>query len=236
MKVVVKLARVIYFFGFYALVFFNSGEGQAYPNGQQYPQYPPREYDPSGQQYPPGVYDPTGPIAPGRPYKIPMESMKNMTEAFGEEIKKLTFNLTAYETYSEMAHKHLTVPKEYDPQELVDNLAREIEALLETKVKAVEKLVKAAEDAKKDHEFRKHLQLEYVNNKKVLSQEDLKLMGMNTAMNSDIYAMINLTQDSLFNDVQVNPNYSTIHVPTNVYDQAPIILNGIQWSKKLTPC
>ena len=28
--------------------------------------------------------------------------MKNMTEAFGEEIKKLTFNLTAYETYSEM--------------------------------------------------------------------------------------------------------------------------------------
>lgn len=73
MKVVVKLARVIYFFGFYALVFFNSGKGQAYPNGQQYPQYPPREYDPSGQQYPPGVYDPTGPIAPGRPYKIPME-------------------------------------------------------------------------------------------------------------------------------------------------------------------
>ena len=30
------------------------------------------------------------------------------------------------------------MPKEYDPQELVDNLAREIEALLETKVKAVE--------------------------------------------------------------------------------------------------
>ena len=53
----------------------------------------------------------------------------------------------------------------------------------------------------------------------MLSQEDLKLMGMNTAMNSDIYAMINLTQDSLFNDVQINPNYSTIHVPTNVYDQ-----------------
>ena len=65
--------------------------------------------------------------------------------------------------------------------------------------------------------------LEYVNNKKVLSQEDLKLMGMNMAMNSDIYAMINLTQDSLFNDVQVNPNYSTIHVPTNVYDQGKCV-------------
>ena len=48
-------------------------------------------------------------------------------------------------------------------------------------------------------------------------------MGMNTAMNSDIYAMINLTQDSLFNDVQVNPNYSTIHVPTNVYDQGKCV-------------
>lgn len=58
-----------------------------------------------------------------------------------------------------------------------------------------------------------------MNNKKVISQEDMEMMGLNSSSVFDIYYMINLTQDTLFNDVQINPNYSTIHVPTNVYDQ-----------------
>lgn len=150
---------------------------------------------------------------------FPLESMENFTEAFGEEIKMLTYNLTAYRSYNEEAHRQLTTAKVFDPQDLVDKMAREIEELLKTKVKAVEKLVKAAENARKDHEYRKNLQLEYVNNKKVISQEDMEMMGLNSSSVFDIYYMINLTQDTLFNDVQINPNYSTIHVPTNVYDQ-----------------
>lgn len=58
-----------------------------------------------------------------------------------------------------------------------------------------------------------------MNNKKVISQEDMEMMGLNSSSVFDIYYMINLTQDTLFNDVHINPNYSTIHVPTNVYDQ-----------------
>ncbi|XP_062618776.1 voltage-dependent calcium channel subunit alpha-2/delta-3-like [Saccostrea cucullata] len=168
-----------------------------------------------------------------QPLKIPLDSMRDKVTEFGEEVKMLTLNLTNYNTYSDMARKHLTVPKKLNPQDLVDKFAREIEELLETKVKAIERLVIAAENAKKEHEYRKNLQLEYVNNKKVLSPEDLK--DTPTAMTSDIYAMINLTSDNLFNEVKVNPNYSTVHVPTNVYDQAPVILNGIKWSKKLDP-
>lgn len=61
-----------------------------------------------------------------------------------------------------------------------------------------------------------------MNNKKVISQEDMEMMGLNSSSVFDIYYMINLTQDTLFNDVQINPNYSTIHVPTNVYDQGRI--------------
>lgn len=212
------------FMGIIVTLYFNVAQGQVhYPQGQQYP-------PPGGQYSTGGFLPPMGPMEP-----FPLESMENFTEAFGEEIKMLTYNLTAYRSYNEEAHRQLTTAKVFDPQDLVDKMAREIEELLKTKVKAVEKLVKAAENARKDHEYRKNLQLEYVNNKKVISQEDMEMMGLNSSSVFDIYYMINLTQDTLFNDVQINPNYSTIHVPTNVYDQAPVILNGIQWSKKLDP-
>lgn len=218
----VKSNFTMCFMGIIVTLYFNMAQGQKnYTPGQQYS-------PPGGQPPLEEFFPPMGPFEP-----FPLESMKNFTEAFGEEIKMLTYNLTAYRTYNEEVHRQLTTPRVFDPQDLVDRLAREIEELLKTKVKAVEKLVKAAEDARKDHEYRKHLQLEYVNNKKLLSQEDLEKTGINSSSVTDIYTMINLTQDTLFNNVQINPNYSTIHVPTNVYDQAPVILNGIQWSKKL---
>lgn len=218
----VKSNFTMCFMGIIVTLYFNMAQGQEnYTPGQQYS-------PPGGQPPLEEFFPPMGPFEP-----FPLESMKNFTEAFGEEIKMLTYNLTAYRTYNEEVHRQLTTPRVFDPQDLVDRLAREIEELLKTKVKAVEKLVKAAEDARKDHEYRKHLQLEYVNNKKLLSQEDLEKTGINSSSVTDIYTMINLTQDTLFNNVQINPNYSTIHVPTNVYDQAPVILNGIQWSKKL---
>ena len=42
-----------------------------------------------------------------------------------------------------------------------------------------------------------------------------------------------LEPDTHFNNVSVNTTFSSVHVPTNVYDKLPRVSETIRWSKKL---
>lgn len=42
-----------------------------------------------------------------------------------------------------------------------------------------------------------------------------------------------LTSDSHFYNIPVNTNYSSVHVPTNVWDLSPAVIEAIDWSEAL---
>ncbi|CAB3365530.1 Hypothetical predicted protein [Cloeon dipterum] len=49
------------------------------------------------------------------------------------------------------------------------------------------------------------------------------------------YQPLELEPDPHFFNIPVNTSFSTVHVPTNVFDRAPEVIEAIQWSKKLDP-
>ena len=52
---------------------------------------------------------------------------------------------------------------------------------------------------------------------------------------SDVARMrrLELTANSHFSGIPVNTSRSSVHVPTNVFDGEPKVINAIDWSKKL---
>ena len=42
-----------------------------------------------------------------------------------------------------------------------------------------------------------------------------------------------LVNDSHFYNIPVNVEYSSVHVPTNVYDLSPAVAEAISWSESL---
>ncbi|XP_019696117.1 voltage-dependent calcium channel subunit alpha-2/delta-3 isoform X3 [Harpegnathos saltator] len=51
--------------------------------------------------------------------------------------------------------------------------------------------------------------------------------------NSSVYREIELTADSHFYNIPVNTSYSSVHIPTNVFDQAPKVMEDIMRSEPL---
>ncbi|XP_059474335.1 voltage-dependent calcium channel subunit alpha-2/delta-3-like isoform X2 [Neocloeon triangulifer] len=49
------------------------------------------------------------------------------------------------------------------------------------------------------------------------------------------YQPIELEPDPHFFNIPVNTSFSTVHVPTNVFDRAPEVIEAIQWSRKIDP-
>ncbi|KAL5015024.1 hypothetical protein ScPMuIL_009294, partial [Solemya velum] len=100
------------------------------------------------------------------------------------------------------------------------------------------KLKEEAENAYEKHVYdpKNLINYEFLNSKKLVNDEDLDAMAPNTTATSVAHAFryLPLRKNLQFNNLLVNTSYSTVHVPTNVYDKSTPILNGIQWSDKLT--
>lgn len=47
------------------------------------------------------------------------------------------------------------------------------------------------------------------------------------------YQPMTLDPDTHFYNISVNTTHSSVHVPTNVYDKSPSVLEALQWSEAL---
>ncbi|KAK2145366.1 hypothetical protein LSH36_683g02013 [Paralvinella palmiformis] len=76
-------------------------------------------------------------------------------------------------------------------------------------------LVDVAEKAHSDHVYDPHISRAYPKAKRLNTSE------------------FELEENEHFNYIPVNLNMSTVHVPTNVYDESVEVLNGVDWSEAL---
>ncbi|VDI54588.1 Hypothetical predicted protein, partial [Mytilus galloprovincialis] len=109
-----------------------------------------------------------------------------------------------------------------DGRSLVNEVANDIGRMLKKKIKAVEKLVEVAEKENIKSHYEETIDLDYLNNKKLLSDDDLQAMNETVENAMKTYKYIHLVQDKKYNDEMINYNLSTIHVPTNVFDKGLI--------------
>jgi len=199
-----------------------------------------------GQQYQPFQANPE--------HKIDGEVVSMWGTRFGTELwvslTKATRRDEIQQGYD--AHSELEV-KEIDGFEMVKQMANEVQIMMQHKIDAIKRIMELAENIALDHKYDpergerlKQGRYTYHNAKKLnVLQEDDK--GGSNEYDRYLsqyrdqqdpyyeagYSRMVLTANKHFSGIPVNTSYSSVHVPTNVFDGEPNVINAIDWSRKL---
>ncbi|KAL4216859.1 Voltage-dependent calcium channel subunit alpha-2/delta-4 [Mactra antiquata] len=168
--------------------------------------------------------------------------VKDWSRSLSNNLVEFSKTLTYYDDLSQIYQSVQSVPLHGDS--LVNDIANDFEVLLKSKLKAVMDLVTEAEKVYMNYTYDEDLDVGYLNSKTVFSYEEqestvLHFNGSTDPADETVKEMaefndvIELVQDKKFMKTPVNYNYSTVHVPTNVYDRSPNILNGAYWTRML---
>lgn len=111
----------------------------------------------------------------------------------------------------------------FDGMKELKTMVKDIETMMSSKLQAVQRLMETAEEAKKGHTYDPDLKYEYKNAKQI--NEDKAADSLKVV----------LTPNKHFENIPVNTSLSTIQVATNVYNEAPEVINDIYWSRFLEP-
>ena len=132
-------------------------------------------------------------------------------------------------------------------------MAAEVQVMLQHKIDAIKRIMELAENIALDHKYDKDMGqrlkaggFSYNNAKKlnVLDEDDeggvdeySRYLSQYRDKDDDYYRVgysrMVLTPNKHFSGIPVNTTYSTVHVPTNVFDGEAKVINSIDWSRKL---
>ncbi|XP_047202763.1 voltage-dependent calcium channel subunit alpha-2/delta-2a isoform X4 [Girardinichthys multiradiatus] len=108
--------------------------------------------------------------------------------------------------------------KRNNPKDLVERVARDISKLLNSKSKALEKLVREAEQLQKEHVWQDGVTTE--------DGEEETLLESSSSLE------LEFVDDPNFKN-KVNYSSSAVQIPTDIYKGSPVILNELNWTQAL---
>ncbi|XP_015440255.1 PREDICTED: voltage-dependent calcium channel subunit alpha-2/delta-3 isoform X2 [Dufourea novaeangliae] len=149
-------------------------------------------------------------VAPDRGDGISYNTVKTWAHKLGFELSQLGKYVTNVEKFQESYKQAIAKPR--DGNALVHEIAKDIKAMMDSKISAIKRIMDVAETS-------------------AVSAPDVdppeKFEFINAKNNT-----IELKYSSHFGG-QVNLNMSAVHVPTNVYDRASDVIRAIKWSEEL---
>ncbi|CAK9300418.1 unnamed protein product [Gordionus sp. m RMFG-2023] len=151
--------------------------------------------------------------------------VQEWAEKFGENIYDISAKATALEKITKNFMDNGATVIKLDGLDVVQTMANRIEVMLQSKVETVKRLVDTAEEAYKEHINDSNINISYYNAKEVLDA--------NSVQNVEGKMTMIFKPHEQFDNIPINLTYSTIHVPTNVYNEDIEVLNNIAWSDKL---
>ncbi|KAF7991534.1 hypothetical protein HCN44_008905 [Aphidius gifuensis] len=133
--------------------------------------------------------------------------------------------------------------------ELIEIISESVGRMLRRKMDAVRCILKVAEDAAEKWDLNddndNNVKNNNINNLTYVSSKYSPVVDKNGQIkiqpkipekmksNAHIYRNMTLNEDSHFYNIPVNTNYSSVHIPTNVYDLLPPVVEAISWSEQL---
>lgn len=154
--------------------------------------------------------------------RISLSTVQNWAGKLGGELWHLGEIVTSREDIQKN-YKSAQVNRK-DGNTLAREIANDIKNMTDLKISAVKRIMDSAEATAVSQQDEVVLEYEYYNTKTLRPPgEPLEKGGKE---------MI-LTTNKHFYNIPVNTSHSAVHVPTNVYDQAPDILKAIKWSENL---
>ncbi|XP_037098501.1 voltage-dependent calcium channel subunit alpha-2/delta-1a isoform X2 [Syngnathus acus] len=160
--------------------------------------------------------------------QFPNEHMiKEWVDQMQKDLTTLTDKASGIQSLTQIYEKHKThfSVETNRVEELVSTAARNIEGLLESRSKALERLALRAEDVQMRHEWQVNSEpdkIVYYNAKDDLNQTEKK----NRYVPEDFHV------DTVFQRL-VSYNTTAVHIPTDIYEGSTIILNELNWTEAL---
>lgn len=197
-----------------------------------------------------------GPFQPDKKHTIDGEAVNNWASTFGQELwTSLTIATWRDEIQKSYDDGNNLKVERVDGLSMVRDMAYEVQIMMQHKIDAIKRIMELAENIALDHEYENELGkrlkddlVSYYNAKKlnVLMDDDKEtgdeyeryMADYRTRAKGDPYyaqgySRMVLTANKHFSGIPVNTSHSSVHVPTNVFDGEPKVINAIDWSAKL---
>ena len=149
-------------------------------------------------------------------------------------------------------HSEISVEK-IDGLTMVREMATKVQIMMQRKVDAVKRIMEQAENIALDHKYDEDLgerlregQYTYYNAKKLnilpegveeVANGYERYLSQKRDQNDEYwargYSRMVLTAKEHFSHIPVNISHSSVHVPTDVNDGEPKVINAIDWSRQL---
>ncbi|KDR23040.1 Voltage-dependent calcium channel subunit alpha-2/delta-3 [Zootermopsis nevadensis] len=157
------------------------------------------------------------------------DNIKYWADQLGDELWQLGQSVTKA-TEMKARYKKLNVQvREKDGEALLMEIVHNVQRMLDRKRDAVRCIVNAAEDAA---EFFNGT--DALHNYTFYSAKNSYVVGdVTDGKDDDAYKPMELDPNKNFYSIPVNLNYSSVHVPTNVFDRDGPVLDAIKWSESL---
>ncbi|XP_041974803.1 voltage-dependent calcium channel subunit alpha-2/delta-3 isoform X4 [Aricia agestis] len=129
-----------------------------------------------------------------------------------------------------------------DGEKLVQSMADDIRGMMELKISAVKRIVEAAENmafdkqnepVPEDYQFYNSKEMEDLYEDLSMTTTPEPEFNMENWIIRPPSKNAHLLQNPHFSNIPVNINFSSVHVPTNVYAWATEVIKGIHWSEGL---
>ncbi|GBP42127.1 hypothetical protein EVAR_21131_1 [Eumeta japonica] len=132
-----------------------------------------------------------------------------------------------------------------DGEKLVQSMADDIHSMMELKISAVKRIVEAAENMAFDKQNEPIPEdFQFYNSKEMEDPPELEEYDSSITTMEPEFVIENVIPrppsknaymypNHHFSNIPVNVNFSSVHVPTNVYSWAPDVIRGIYWSEGL---
>uniref|UniRef100_A0A182WHK4 VWFA domain-containing protein n=1 Tax=Anopheles minimus TaxID=112268 RepID=A0A182WHK4_9DIPT len=164
------------------------------------------------------------------------EIMEKWADNFGEELWDLAQTMTKameitakYKAYNaRVEHKNGTT--------LIQSIVENVGRMFIRKMDAIKCIINLAEELSEQFEYNETL----ADNFSYYSSKYSNIDGRpepelpeTLQENAWMYRNMSLNPDTHFFNISVNTSYSSVHVPQNVYDRYPWVLEALQWSESL---
>ncbi|KAK7793435.1 hypothetical protein R5R35_010056 [Gryllus longicercus] len=157
-------------------------------------------------------------------------TLETWADNLGEELWKLGQGVTQASDLKTQYKTRNAGVDEKDGSHLLEKIVDRVARMLKWKIDAVQCIKTAAEDIAEQFEYEGYENFSYPSTKhSLVNGEPPEEFDNETTL----YSPMMLGSDPQFYNILVNTSYSAVHVPTNVYDKAPHVIEAIQWSEQL---
>ncbi|XP_054168613.1 voltage-dependent calcium channel subunit alpha-2/delta-3-like [Oppia nitens] len=164
------------------------------------------------------------------PYEV-----RNLALRFGKDIYEGSSESTCVrkitQNFKDMNAKVIW----FDSNKMMEDMRNDVINTLNWKKQAVDRIANESQRLAANHTYDKNVLVEYLNMKRLYNEREGEPPSHHNEDQDVEWKAVKLSLHPNFETSNVNLDLSAVHVPINVYEKAPDILNDIKWSDALTP-